>query len=103
AGRDRADRGPVEAALRARNRRRRHPGTRGCRRRVRPRRSLPVATTVQGDRRRQGHLRLAMSPRNRYGEWRGGPDPLAPPYDVHSALDEIGDAVLDGLSPSEAM
>src|SRR5690349_18984015 len=41
--------------------------------------------------------------RNRYGEWRGGADPLAPPYDVRSALDEIGDAVLDGLSPSEAM
>jgi len=39
----------------------------------------------------------------RYGEWRGGPDPLAAPYDVRSALDEIGDAVLDGLSPSEAM
>jgi len=41
--------------------------------------------------------------RQRYGEWRGGPDPLAAPYDVRSALDDIGDAVLDGLSPSEAM
>jgi uncharacterized protein with von Willebrand factor type A (vWA) domain len=41
--------------------------------------------------------------RNRYGEWHGGPDPLAPPYDVRSALDEIGESVLDGLSPSEAM
>jgi uncharacterized protein with von Willebrand factor type A (vWA) domain len=41
--------------------------------------------------------------KQRYGEWRGGPDPLAAPYDVRSALDEIGDAVLDGLSPSEAM
>ena len=41
--------------------------------------------------------------RLRYGEWRGGPDPLAAPYDVRSALDEIGDSVLDGLSPSEAM
>ena len=41
--------------------------------------------------------------RQRYGEWHGGPDPLAAPYDVRSALDEIGDAVLDGLSPSEAM
>jgi uncharacterized protein with von Willebrand factor type A (vWA) domain len=46
---------------------------------------------------------MARGSRNRYGEWHGGPDPLAPPYDVHSALDEIGDAVLDGLSPSEAM
>jgi len=41
--------------------------------------------------------------RQRYGEWRGGPDPLAPPYDVHNALDEIGESVLDGLSPAEAM
>jgi uncharacterized protein with von Willebrand factor type A (vWA) domain len=41
--------------------------------------------------------------RNRYGEWRGGADPLAPPYDVRTALDEIGDSVLDGLSPGEAM
>src|SRR3954465_13340319 len=41
--------------------------------------------------------------------WRAGPAPRArttppaAPYDVRSALDEIGDAVLDGLSPSEAM
>src|SRR5438874_6014611 len=41
--------------------------------------------------------------RLRYGEWRGGPDPLAAPYDVRSALDEIGDSVLEGLSPGEAM
>ena len=41
--------------------------------------------------------------RQRYGEWRGGADPLAPPYDVRAALDEIGDSVLEGLSPSEAM
>src|SRR5436305_3070709 len=41
--------------------------------------------------------------RQRYGEWRGGPDPLAAPYDVRSALAEIGESVLDGLSPSEAM
>jgi uncharacterized protein with von Willebrand factor type A (vWA) domain len=27
----------------------------------------------------------------RYGRWRGGPDPLAPPYDVAAAVDEIGD------------
>ena len=27
-------------------------------------------------------------PRNRYGEWHGGPDPLAPPYDVRGALDD---------------
>ncbi|MDQ1706574.1 MAG: hypothetical protein QOF18_2940, partial [Frankiaceae bacterium] len=41
--------------------------------------------------------------RNRYGEWRGGPDPLAPPYDARAALDELGDAVLDGMSPGEAL
>jgi uncharacterized protein with von Willebrand factor type A (vWA) domain len=41
--------------------------------------------------------------RLRYGEWRGGGDPLAPPYDVRNALDEIGESVLEGLSPAEAM
>ena len=39
----------------------------------------------------------------RYGAWHGGPDPLEPPYDVRAALDEIGDAVLDGMSPREAL
>ena len=28
--------------------------------------------------------------RYRYGPWRGGPDPLAPPYDVRAAVDKIG-------------
>jgi uncharacterized protein with von Willebrand factor type A (vWA) domain len=41
--------------------------------------------------------------RARYGEWRGGPDPLAPPYDVREALDELGESVLDGMSPGEAL
>jgi len=41
--------------------------------------------------------------RNRYGEWRGGGDPLAPPYDVREALDELGESVLDGMSPGEAL
>jgi uncharacterized protein with von Willebrand factor type A (vWA) domain len=41
--------------------------------------------------------------RNRYGEWRGGADPLAPPYDVREALDELGDAVLEGLTPGQAL
>jgi uncharacterized protein with von Willebrand factor type A (vWA) domain len=40
--------------------------------------------------------------RSRYGEWRGGDDPLAPPYDLTDAMDRIGDSVLDGLSPAEA-
>jgi len=39
----------------------------------------------------------------RYGAWRGGPDPLAPPYDVASAVDEIGDQVLAGSGVREAM
>ncbi len=30
----------------------------------------------------------------RYGPWRGGPDPLAAPYDVRAALDQIGADVL---------
>src|SRR5918998_1241573 len=28
--------------------------------------------------------------RYRYGSWRGGPDPLAPPFDVRAAVDKIG-------------
>ncbi len=43
------------------------------------------------------------SPAYRYGPWHDGPDPLAPPYDVAGALDELGDAVLDGQSPAEAL
>lgn len=32
--------------------------------------------------------------RFRYGPWRGGRDPLAPPYDLRAALDRIGEDVL---------
>lgn len=39
----------------------------------------------------------------RYGAWHGGPDPLAPPYDVREALDEMGDDVLAGASPRHAL
>ena len=39
----------------------------------------------------------------KYGAWRGGPDPLAPPYDIREALDEIGDDVLAGMSPRSAL
>ena len=39
----------------------------------------------------------------RYGEYHDGPDPLAPPFDVRGALDELGDAVLDGADPSSAL
>jgi uncharacterized protein with von Willebrand factor type A (vWA) domain len=41
--------------------------------------------------------------RFRYGPWRGGPDPLAPPYDVRSAVDSIGREVLAGGGVREAL
>jgi uncharacterized protein with von Willebrand factor type A (vWA) domain len=41
--------------------------------------------------------------RNRYGAWHGGPDPLAPPYDVREAVDAIGRDVLEGRSLAEAI
>ncbi|GLX98848.1 hypothetical protein [Herbidospora sp. NBRC 101105] len=39
----------------------------------------------------------------RYGEYQDGPDPLAPPYDVRGALDEMGDAILSGSTPLDAL
>ncbi|GIH77262.1 vWA domain-containing protein [Planobispora longispora] len=39
----------------------------------------------------------------RYGEYRDGPDPLAPPYDVRSALDRMGDSILSGSNPGHAL
>ena len=39
----------------------------------------------------------------RYGEYEEGPDPLAPPYDVRDALEEMGDDVLNGANPGEAL
>ena len=39
----------------------------------------------------------------RYGEYHDGPDPLAAPFDASGALDELGDAVLDGADPSSAL
>ncbi|MEV8517059.1 VWA domain-containing protein [Dactylosporangium sp. NPDC051484] len=41
--------------------------------------------------------------RFRYGAWRGGPDPLAPPYDVRAAVDQVGAQVLEGGSLREAL
>ncbi|MER7009273.1 VWA domain-containing protein [Dactylosporangium sp. NPDC000555] len=41
--------------------------------------------------------------RFRYGAWRGGPDPLAPPYDVRAAVDQVGAEVLEGGSLREAL
>lgn len=40
---------------------------------------------------------------HRYGRWHGGPDPLAPPYDLGNAVDEIGDSVLAGSGVREAL
>jgi uncharacterized protein with von Willebrand factor type A (vWA) domain len=42
-------------------------------------------------------------PRYRYGPWRGGADPLAPPYDVRRALDALGDRVLRGENVRDAL
>jgi uncharacterized protein with von Willebrand factor type A (vWA) domain len=44
-----------------------------------------------------------MMSRYRFGPWRGGPDPLAPPYDLRRALDEVGRDVLGGGSLREAL
>ncbi|MCC5574268.1 hypothetical protein IMZ11_01260 [Microtetraspora sp. AC03309] len=38
-----------------------------------------------------------------YGEYHDGPDPLAPPYDVREALDGMGDAILSGSTPLDAL
>ena len=44
-----------------------------------------------------------MSNRFRYGAWNDGPDPLAPPYDVRAAVDEVGERVLGGDSLRDAL
>jgi uncharacterized protein with von Willebrand factor type A (vWA) domain len=44
-----------------------------------------------------------MSTAYRYGPYDDGPDPLAAPYDVAEALDELGDDVLDGATPGQAL
>lgn len=41
--------------------------------------------------------------RFRYGPLHDGPDPLAPPYDVGAAMDRLGDDVLAGRTPGDAM
>ncbi|MEU8611512.1 hypothetical protein AB0C29_26345 [Actinoplanes sp. NPDC048791] len=41
--------------------------------------------------------------RFRYGVWRDGPDPLAPPYDVRAAVDEVGERVLGGDNLRDAL
>lgn len=39
----------------------------------------------------------------RYGAWRGGPDPLAPPFDVRDAIDRIGQDVLSAGTVRDAL
>jgi len=39
----------------------------------------------------------------RYGRYVYGPDPLAFPYDVRGAVDEMGDAILAGANPADAL
>ncbi|HWN26707.1 MAG TPA: hypothetical protein VNP37_07050, partial [Actinomycetospora sp.] len=38
-----------------------------------------------------------------YGRFYDGPDPLAPPFDLRSAMDELGRDVMVGTSPRQAM
>ncbi|HST81349.1 MAG TPA: hypothetical protein VLL08_06385 [Kineosporiaceae bacterium] len=47
--------------------------------------------------------RRRRDPRYRYGPWRGGPDPLAAPYDVRQALDALGERVLSGEGVRDAL
>src|ERR1700730_16985707 len=39
----------------------------------------------------------------RHGRYVYGPDPLALPYDVRGAVDEMGDAILAGANPADAL
>ncbi|MFD0800693.1 hypothetical protein ACFQZU_05085, partial [Streptomonospora algeriensis] len=41
--------------------------------------------------------------RFRYGEYDDGPDPLAPPYDVRAAVDELGRDIVAGADPRQAL
>src|SRR6185437_7601779 len=39
----------------------------------------------------------------RYGAYEDGPDPLAPPYDVREALDEMGERILGGRNARDTL
>jgi uncharacterized protein with von Willebrand factor type A (vWA) domain len=43
------------------------------------------------------------SGRYSYGRYYDGPDPLAPPFDLREAMDELGRDVMEGTSPRQAM
>ena len=42
-------------------------------------------------------------PGYRYGRYTDGPDPLAPPFDLRAAMDEVGRDVMEGASPRSAL
>ena len=47
---------------------------------------------------------MPRSPRRfRYAAWSDGPDPLAPPFDIRAAVDELGERVLAGDSLRDAI
>jgi uncharacterized protein with von Willebrand factor type A (vWA) domain len=46
---------------------------------------------------------MTAAGRYSYGPWHGGPDPLAAPVDLATALDQIGRDVMEGASPRAAM
>ena len=52
---------------------------------------------TDGDRFRRAQHRF------RYGAWRGGPDPLKPPFDVREAIDRIGQDVLSAGTVRDAL
>ena len=99
---------PGEGPGPARPGRRAHPGGGGGCRRVRAGRAAPDPPARQGRHRLRAHrlrrpgLTVAGN-RFRYGQWNGGPDPLAPPYDVREAVDAVGAEVLAGGSLREAL
>src|SRR3954470_998216 len=43
------------------------------------------------------------SGRYAYGKFYDGPDPLAPPFDLREAMDQLGRDVMEGTSPRQAM
>ncbi len=44
-----------------------------------------------------------MPSRYTYGRYTDGPDPLAPPFDLRAALDEMGRDIMEGGSPRSAL
>lgn len=47
---------------------------------------------------------MAADPgRYSYGQYYDGPDPLAPPFDLREAMDQLGRDVMEGTSPRQAM